>query len=312
MRSVLRWGRSAYETDTDMAREESVARSLGLGWALRPRVDLMPSERADALVVTSKVSVTGDVLDVVRPSVVITTTSGYEHLDLQAHRDRGVPALRCPLARRDAVVEHTLEALIRLMRRLPEQEQPAHEGRWARKDLPALAPRGLAGSTIGVVGLGVIGSRVVELLTALGASVIGIDPSVSLDGIEMASLEQALPRLDALTLHASLPDSARGLVGAEQLRALPAGAIVVNTARGDLLDPIAAAELVQDGHLGGLACDVFPQEPWPHLKAYAAPNLLLTPHASGFTHDLGRRVARDVQAALTAWVEERELPWRVG
>ena len=311
MRSVLRWGRSAYETDADMAREESSARALGLSWALRPQVDLVPSERADALVVTSKVQVTGDVLDVVRPSVVITTTSGYEHVDTAACAERGIPALRCPMARRDAVVEHSLEALIRLLRRLPAQEAPAVDGRWARGDLPGLSPRGLRGSTIGVVGLGVIGSRMVELLQALGAEVLGIDPHVDLPGIESATLEDALPRLDALTLHASLPPEARGLVGRAELERLPRGAIVVNTARGDLLDPMAAAELVRAGHLGGLACDVFPAEPWPHLAEHAAPDVLLTPHASGFTHDLGRRVSEDVEAALTAWVEGRELPWRV-
>lgn len=311
MRSVLRWGRSAYETDQDMAREESLARGLGLGWALRPEVDLRPTERADALVVTSKVRVDAEVLDVVQPSVVITTTSGYEHLDLDAHRARDIPALRCPLARRDAVVEHTLSALIRLLRRLPEQERPAELGRWARGDLPDLAPRGVRGTCIGIVGLGVIGSRMATLLQGLGASVIGIDPHVTLDGVHQLPLHEALPRLDALSLHASLPDDARGLIGAAELDRLPRGAVVVNTARGDLLDVTACVRRVRDGHLGGLACDVFPTEPWPHLADQAGPGVFFTPHASGFTHDLGQRVADDVHAALAAWVEGGELPWRV-
>ena len=156
-----------------------------------------------------------------------------------------------------------------------------------------------------------IGSKVASLLTAMGARVIGIDPYVDQPGIEQMSLREALPLLDALTVHASVPDTARGLIGAEELEALPRGAVVVNTARGDLLDPVAAAELVQDGRLRGLAVDVFPKEPWPHLQAYASPNILLTPHASGYTHDLGERVAADVKAALTAWVKREELPWRV-
>lgn len=311
MRAVLRWGRSAYETDVDMAREESAARTLGLSWALRPEVDLVPSERAHALVVTSKVSVTAEVLDIVRPEVVITTTSGFEHLDLDAHRARDIPALRCPMARRDAVVEHSIEVMIRLLRRLPEQEEPARSGRWARGDLPSLAPRGLRGSTVGIVGLGVIGQRMAELLQAFGAQVIGVDPDVTLDSVESRSLQEALPELDVLSLHASLPDRARGLIGPAEIAALPRGAILVNTARGDLLDVNAAVEAVRGGQLGGLACDVFPQEPWPMLAEQSGPRILFTPHASGFTRDLGARVADDVQRALTAWVSGAPLPWRV-
>lgn len=312
MRAVLRWGQSAYETDQDMAREESHAHGLGLSWALRPNPKESPAARADVLVVTSKVKVTGEVLDVVRPSLVLTTTSGFEHIDVDACRARDVAAARCPMARRDAVVEHSIEAMVRLLRRLPDQESAAAEGRWARAELPHLAPRGLRGSTVVLVGLGVIGSRMAELLQAFGARVIGVDPEASPDGVEMLSLDEAIPHADAISLHASATPSAIGLLDRHALRSLPHRCVVVNTARGDLMDPLAAAGLVRSGHLGGLACDVFPREPWPHLRDEVGPHVLLTPHASGYTHDLGRRVADDVRAALEAWVAGNEVPWRVG
>lgn len=311
MRTVLRWGQSAYETDADMARERRNAEALGLAWTERADPKSPPAQRADVLVVTSKAWVTPEVLDTVQPELVVTTTSGFEHLDLQACADRGIVAARCPLARRDAVVEHTLEALIRLLRRLPDQERPAREGRWARGDLPSLAPRGIRGSTVVVVGVGVIGSRVAALLEGLGAEVLGVDPSGPDVGIPLLDLDQALARADAVTLHASSSETSRGLFGRRRLRSLPRGCVVVNTARGDLMDPLAAAGLVENHHLGGLACDVFPEEPWPHLEAHASDHILLTPHASGYTRDLGARVAADVEAALAAYVEGGEVPWRL-
>ncbi|MFT7520123.1 MAG: phosphoglycerate dehydrogenase-like enzyme [Kiritimatiellia bacterium] len=308
---MLRWGRSAYETDAALAEEQGCATALGLGWELRPMVNEAPDEPAHILVVTSKANVCGSVLDAVRPSMVLTTTSGYEHIDLEACRARGIVAARSPMARRDAVVEHSIEALVRLLRRLPEQERAAHRDHWSRADLRGLAPRGLAGSTIVLVGLGVIGQRMAQLLDLMGARVIGVDPFVEHEHIEQLPLHEAIPQADAVSLHASSSPSSRGLFDAKLLRELPRNCVLINTARGDLLDPDAAAQLVRQGHLSGLACDVFPQEPYPRLAQWAADNILLTPHASGYTHDLGHRVADSVGRALSAWVAERPVPWRL-
>ncbi|TVQ89409.1 MAG: hypothetical protein EA397_15225 [Deltaproteobacteria bacterium] len=311
MSEVLRWGQSAYETSDDLAREREVALSLGLTWRACPDITSLPEGEAEVLVVTSKVTVNAEALDALRPAVIITTTSGYEHLDLRACEARGIQACRCPLARRDAVVEHTLEALIRLLRRLDLQETPAHEGRWARGDLPSIRPRGLRGARIAVVGLGVIGRTVCEYLTSLGAELLPVDPLHPSPPYPVVPLDEAVDQADALTLHASAHPSAVGLLSADRLRSLRSGCVVVNTARGDLMDPITAAELVRAGHLGGLACDVFPIEPWPQLAAQAASNVLLTPHASGYTVGLGARVAAEVHAALGAWVAGEPLPWRL-
>lgn len=311
MSALLRWGRSAYETPDDLAREQRDAHELGFTVHAAPRADVLPDTRAEVLVVTSKATVDARALDTVRPNLVITTTSGFEHIDLAACAERGIAACRCPIARRDAVVEHTIYALIRLLRRLHAQEAPAHHGRWSRSDLPGLAPRSLSGTPIAVIGLGVIGARVATVLTALGARVLGVDPGPSDPTMRTVPLTDALAQAHAVTLHTSSTPSARGLLGGDALAGLRSGCVVVNTARGDLMDPIAAARLVGSGHLGGLACDVFPEEPWPHLAAYAGERVLLTPHASGYTVGLGERVAADVRAALTTWITGDPLPWRL-
>src|SRR5690606_5497508 len=146
----------------------------------------------------------------------------------------------------------------------------------------------------------VIGTRMVEVLDGLGAIPIGVDPRVAPDGPPLADV---LPTVDALTLHCALTPSSRDLVDAAMLERLPAHAVVVNTARGEVLDVGAAVERVRGGRLRGLACDVFPVEPYPALATGAAVDgVWLTPHSAGYTHDLGERVAAGVVESLQAWV----------
>jgi phosphoglycerate dehydrogenase-like enzyme len=144
----------------------------------------------------------------------------------------------------------------------------------------------------------------------LGARVDGVDPRV--DGPwRSGDLDAVLPGADAVTLHASLTESSRGLIDTARLDRLPAHAVVVNTARGELLDLEAAVTRVRDGRLGGLVADVFPVEPYPRLAELAHERVWTTPHSAGFVHDLGARVAEGVRAALSAWVIDGTVPYRV-
>lgn len=313
MPDVIRWGRSAYETDADLAREQAAAQRLGLSW--RPAPDAATPDDLDAarfLVVTSGVRVSADVIARFGGELVLTTTSGWDHVDVEAARRRGVRIARCPLARKDAVVEQALTSMIQLRRRLPELDLAAREGRWARGELPALAPAGLSGATVVVVGLGVIGSVVAGVCRSLGARVLGVDPRGVPPGVTSASLDTALSLADVVTLHCALTPATRGLFDADALRALPRGAVVVNTARGACLDVDAAVGLVRDGHLGGLAVDVFPEEPYPRLAAAAdLPGVWFTPHSAGYVRDLGSRVSAEVADTLAAAVAGRPLPHEV-
>jgi len=304
MKRVLRWGRSAYETDADLAVEAARLRSMGVdsvhSTSLEPPLELL--EGADCLVVTSGVRVDAQVLDALWGSYVLTTTSGYDHIDLVEARLRAVHVARLAGVRRDAVVETALGAAIQLLRRHPAQYAYASRGVWARPELPKLAPMALSAATVGVVGLGVIGSRFAECVGALGAEVLGVDPEQGPDGIARVELGEALERADVLSLHCSLNEGNRGMIGPVELRRMKPGAVLINTARGGLLDIEAAVEQVRTGALRGLAVDVFPQEPFPALAEVAAvAGVLVTPHAAGYTHDLGARVALGVIAAVQAW-----------
>jgi phosphoglycerate dehydrogenase-like enzyme len=261
------------------------------------------------LVVTSGVDVNAQLLDRVGPRYVITTTSGYEHIELEAARERGIAVSRCPLARRDAVVEHALVGMLYLSRRFARLDAAARGGEWVRGELPQLAPVLVRGATVAVIGLGVIGSRMANVLSGLGARVLGVDPAAYPSGVEKVSLEQALSHADFVTLHCNLTPSSAGLFRRDRLEGLAPGTIVVNTARGDVLDADAAVALTLGGLLGGVAIDVFPSEPWPMQGA--SDRVLLTTHSSGYTTALSTAVATEVLDALDAFTQGRALPARI-
>lgn len=313
MGRVLRWGRSAYETAADLALERAAAEALGLSWAAFPESAEPPDlAGVDVLVVTSRVRVDERVLAAFPGSLVLTTTSGWDHVDVQVAVARGVEVARCPLARRDAVAEQAVAGLAGLLRRQPALQRAAREGRWARGELPGLDPRSLCDATVHVVGLGIIGRRVAAILQAFGATVLGTDPAGVPEGVEPVPLDEGLARADAVTLHCALVSSTRELMDATRIGRLRPSAVLVNTARGALVDVDAAVAAVRSGRLRGLMLDVFADEPWPGLaEAAAVDGVELTPHSSGFTRGLGQRVAREVADALDAWVAGRPVPHRV-
>lgn len=309
MPSVLRWGRSAYETDDDLNRERRAAEDLGLSWSHQMTP---PTRPVDVLVVNSRVRVTGDVLDRARPSLVLTTTSGHDHIELDAAHSRSIQVGRCPMARRDAVVQTTLASLFALARELPRTIQAAQRGHWARGDLPQLAPTLLHERTVAVVGCGVIGVEVCAALRALGVPHIAVDPAHTPEDSPSMDLHEALRASDLVTLHCRLTPQTRNLIDGPALDALGPEGGVVNTARGHLVDWPELHNRLSDGRVRGAVVDVFPTEPLPELHTAAqAPGLWILPHAAGFTRDLGRRVAEEVSETLEAWANGRELPHEV-
>ncbi len=276
--TLCRWGRAEYEGD-DLA---------GLGATM---VD-NPAE-AEVVVVPSIRRVVAS--DVPRARLVMTTTSGFDNLDVDGLRAAGIRCARLPLARRDAVVETALGMILSLTRRLGAFQAAAADDRWDRPRLGAY--RAVRLGRVGVVGIGVIGNRMCAVLDALGADVVACrrgDP-VPTD-------------VDVLTLHCSLHRENEGMIGAAEIARLRPGAVLVNTARGRLVDVEAAAAAVRRGHLGGLALDVFPLEP-AALKSFVDPAILVTPHAAGWHPGLGAAIASGVAKALRALEAGEPVPW---
>ena len=303
--SWSRWGRSSYERDADLLAERQ---------ALEPWVELRaPEQDAEILSVTSRTRV-DEALLARAPSarLVVTTTSGYDHLDLGLLAARGVAAARLPEARRDAVVETTLALLLGGLRCITTLQAEARAGRWARGALPELGLRSVAGRRVAVVGLGVIGRKLAEVLQVLGAEVLGLDPAGLPEGVRGGELDTLLAEADALTLHCDLNPGTRGMISAERLARARPGLVLVNTARGPLVDLPAALDALRAGRLGGLGLDVFPVEPWPDLGLTRdLAGLTVTPHAAGWHVDLPARSREGLARAVAAWVEDRPVPYRI-
>lgn len=297
--TLLRWGRAEYE--------DHALRGLPAGVAVVEEAGLhAPLEEADVLVVPSKRRVTAEaVARLRRCRLVITTTSGYDHLDMDALRAAGIPACRLPLARRDAVIHTALGMILSLGRRFGRFTEAAAAGRWTRGELRRIGA--ICPSTVAVIGAaGVIGSRMAEILRSMGLSVLPVDPL--LPGV--APLDQAVAEAEVITLHCELTPSSRGMFGAERIAAMRPGAILVNTARGPLVDPAAAFAAIQGGRLSGLGLDVFPEEPWP-LAGLAHPDVLVSPHAAGWHPGLGAACEAGVAEAVRALLAGKGLPWQI-
>ncbi|MDP2315561.1 MAG: NAD(P)-dependent oxidoreductase [Pseudomonadota bacterium] len=297
--TLVRWGTAEYER--------------GPLEGLPPGVDVVtvsgpdaPLEAADVLVVPSKSRVDAAAVQRLRRcQLVLTTTSGYDHLDLSALAAAGIVVSYLPLARRDAVVETALGMILSLTRRLGPLQAAAAIGRWERARLDEHGATTLG--TVAVVGVGVIGSHMCTVLSALGARVLRVDPRLE-DGVP---LPDALAQADVVTLHCSLNPGNRRMMGAETLGGMRPGAVLVNTARGALVDVEAAVAAVRAGHLAGLGLDVFPEEP-SDLARWAAPNILLTPHAAGWHPRLGEAVAAGVATAVRAVLDGAPVPFALG
>ncbi|GAB3043401.1 C-terminal binding protein [Sediminivirga luteola] len=223
-------------------------------------------------------------------AVVIRYGIGYDTIDVEAATRLGVRVCNVPDYGAATVADHTVMLMLSVLRRVTEFDaaiRQAPDG-WAVAARSASIPA-LSDITVGLVGTGQIGRLVAARVQAFGSRVVAHDPYADAgvlagEGIRLAPLAEVLESADVLSLHAPLNASTHHLLDAEALRRTKPGTIVVNTARGGLMDTRAAAELVTEGHLGGLGLDVFETEP---LEAghplRTAPRTLLTPHAAFYS-----------------------------
>ncbi len=253
----------------------------------------------DVLIVRLGLRVTREVLQAApRLAVVVTPATGLDHVDLQAAAERGVAVLSLRgevefLRTVTATAEHTWALLLGLCRRIPWAFESVRDGAW---DRDAFRGRELAGLRLGLLGLGRVGEQVARFGSAFGMVVGAHDPYRSgwPDGVRRFDACPDLLRWsEVLSVHVPLDATTRGLLDGARLALLPAGALVVNTARGAILEEAALVELLASGHLGGAALDVLTEEGEGEARrrspalayARAHPNLIVTPHLGGATRE---------------------------
>src|SRR5439155_12255511 len=221
--------------------------------------------------------------------------TGVDNIDLKAATRRGVVVMNAPGGNSVSVAEHTMALLLSLARSIADASQSTRAGKWEKKKFSA--GRELAGKTLGVVGTGNIGALVVQRAKAFGMKVIAYDPFLTAEaagklGVELVELTDLFKRADAITLHVPLTEQTKNLVNPQTLALMKPGALLVNCARGGLVDEKAVAEALKSKKLGGAALDVFETEPpLADHPLFACENFIATPHLGGSTEGAQQNVA---------------------
>ncbi|SJN38562.1 D-3-phosphoglycerate dehydrogenase [Microbacterium esteraromaticum] len=289
---------------------DALLRGSGLTTRHEPNLAALPEGDRRALLAPTRAIIAGtqpltanDLAMAPNLQIVVRTGVGYDSVDVAAATDQGVPVCITAGANRQAVAEHVFALMLSLARRVPENIANLAAGSWQQ-----LTGRELRGATLGVLGLGSIGKAVAMIAAGFGMNVIAYDPYfdnafASAHNIARAELDDVLAQADFVTLHLFLDDSTRNLINAERLRLMKNDAILVNTARGGIVDEEAVVDAVRAGVIGGAALDVFEQEPLPADSALLhTPGILATTHIAGATREArgesGRMAAANVISVL--------------
>ncbi|MDI9583398.1 MAG: phosphoglycerate dehydrogenase [Acidobacteriota bacterium] len=258
-------------------------------------------EGCQALIVRSATKVTAPVLEACRGLKVVARAGvGVDNIDVDAATRCGVLVVNSPAGNVLAAAEHTLAMLLAAARNIPQADASMKQGRFDRKSFMG---RQVLGKTLGIVGLGNIGAEVARRARALGMNVVAFDPYAAEEhirklGATSAPLDQLLAQSDFLTVHVPLTEETRGMIGARELDLLPNHAVVVNCARGGIIDEDALLQALQAGSVAGAALDVFVGEPQVNAGLVGHPHVIATPHLGASTSEAQETVVLDAAAQV--------------
>ena len=256
---------------------------------------------ADALLVRSATTVDADVLNAgTKLKIVARAGVGLDNVDVDAATAHGVLVVNAPTSNIHSAAEHAVALLLAAARQIPAADASLREHAWKRS---AFFGTEIFGKTVGVVGLGRIGQLVAQRLAAFGAHVVAYDPYVAAAraaqlGIELLSLDELLSRADFISVHLPKTPETAGLIGKEALAKTKPGVIIVNAARGGLVDETALAEAITSGHVRAAGIDVFATEPCTDSPLFDLPQVVVTPHLGASTSEAQDRAGTDVAGSV--------------
>ncbi len=270
-----------------------------------PEAELLPLvAEVDAMVVRSETKITRAVIDAApRLKVVGRAGVGVDNVDVDAATQRGIVVMNTPSGNTISTAELTFSMLMALARKIPQAHASMKAGEWNRK---AFSGSELNGKTLGILGMGRIGSEVARRAIVFGMTVVAYDPYLSharakaLQVELVESLDEIYPRCDFLTVHMPMTDETKGMVNAAAFAKMKKGVRVLNCARGGIVNETDLLAALQSGHVGGAALDVYEVEPLPKdspLRAH--PNVIMTPHLGASTDEAQENVGIEVAEAIT-------------
>ncbi len=251
----------------------------------------------EGLVVRSQTQVTAPIIEAGKKLMVIGRAGvGVDNIDLEAASRRGILVVNAPTGNTISAAEHAIALMLSLARHIPNANFALKAGKWERSKFTGTEVRG---KTLGIVGLGNVGSAVARRARGLEMKLIGFDPFVSQDHaknlqVEVVPLDRLYKEADFITLHIPLTAQTKEMVGAAQLATMKPSARLINTARGGLVNEEALANALKDKKIAGAAIDVFPQEPTTSSALFSLENVIVTPHLGASTAEAQVMAASDV------------------
>jgi len=299
--------------ELDMSELESSVASLTL-YGKTTGDQLMARTEGAECVITNKVKLDRHFFES-RPDVrlVCITATGTNNIDLIAAEEHGVAVVNCRGYSTGSVAQHTLMLILMLLRSESSYDRQIKQGDWSRSEMFCLLNdpiRETGDLTLGIVGYGDIGREVQRLCEALGMRTIISERIGSEPRKGRVALEQVVAQSDILTLHCPLTEQTRALINTDRLSAMKPGALLVNTARGELIDEAALKNALLNGTLGGAALDVLSEEPPPHdhpLLAVDLPNLIVTPHTAWASRKARQEAVQQTAENICAWLDGQTL-----
>jgi D-3-phosphoglycerate dehydrogenase / 2-oxoglutarate reductase len=281
-----------------------------IGGALSEEELIAAVKNVHLLGIRSKTQVTKKVLDAAEKLQAIGCFCiGTNQVDLKEATKKGVAVFNAPYSNTRSVAELVIGASIILIRKIIDKNKAAHEGIW-NKD--ASGSYELRGKTLGIIGYGNIGSQLSVLAEGLGMKVIFYDVETKLplgNAVDKKTLKDLVSTSDIITLHVPEIESTKNLINKSNLKYFKKGSILINYARGEVVDLDALAKFLKEGHLGGAAIDVYPWEPEKNGDKFTSPlqglsNVLLTPHIGGSTQEAQQNIGEDVSNKLFNYLEK--------
>lgn len=235
--------------------------------------------------------------------------AGVDRVDLTAAKAKNVTVCNTPGANAQAVADLTLALLLCAARKVPALDRKTRDGQWPRSNGIELY-----GKTIGILGLGAVGKAVAKRTSGFSMRILAYDPFINeeyarANDIIPSDFSRVIREADFLCLHLPLTDETRHIISADVMKAMKRGAVIVNTARGGLIDEAAACELLVSGHLGGLGLDVYEVEPTEKSPLFDLENVVLTPHTASHTAEATAAMAEMAVQNLIDVLSDRECPF---
>ncbi len=297
------------DTAVQQFKDAGYASVRKLGGALSEEQLMKEVKDVHLLGIRSKTQITSNILNAAKKLQAIGCFCiGVNQVDLKNARQHGVAVFNAPYSNTRSVAELVIGLAIMLIRRIPDKNKAAHEGVWMKE---AKGSYELRGKTLGIIGYGNIGSQVSVLAEALGMKVLFYDTVTKLplgNAVVRKNLKELVAQSDIITLHVPETNPTKNLINKNLLKSFKKGSILINYARGEVVDLEALSKALQEGQLSGAAIDVYPWEPEKNGDKFETPlqglsNVILTPHIGGSTEEAQQNIGEDVSNKLFQYLE---------